>query len=346
MLVPSRHGSSDSYRYGFNGKEKDDEIKGGGIQYDYGFRIYDARIGRFLSMDPLFAGYPYYTPYQFAGNRPIWAIDLDGLEELCKTRKKIIIIKEWGTIVNKKIWDSGGSKGSFVESGETILEQGDEGAPTEITETTYNNVPWLRSYNSTTRIYTILNPSIPAVDPNDNSKEINPSPVDNDDKPVISVEHKNDIIKKQEISAISLVDKKTKSTTPKIKAAVPVFTRGQVLSQNLQGLIYPHVDNDGFEFKDRNLGSFPAKKILKTIVNNVNNSPGITSITISGNAYSGSANTVANTKASFYTGLLKLKAIFKELGLNKNVKVNIDYQNTRAIRSEKDSGTNLIMQFN
>jgi hypothetical protein len=26
-------------------------------------------------------GYPWYTPYQFAGNMPIWAIDLDGLEE-------------------------------------------------------------------------------------------------------------------------------------------------------------------------------------------------------------------------------------------------------------------------
>ena len=70
MLVPNRHGNSAEYRFGFNGKEKDDEIKGEGVQYDYGFRIYDARIGRFLSTDPLFAGYPYYTPYQFAGNSP------------------------------------------------------------------------------------------------------------------------------------------------------------------------------------------------------------------------------------------------------------------------------------
>ncbi len=43
-------------------------------------RIYDPRIGRFLSVDPLTRTYPWYTPYQFAGNRPIDAIDLDGAE--------------------------------------------------------------------------------------------------------------------------------------------------------------------------------------------------------------------------------------------------------------------------
>lgn len=46
------------YRYGFNGKENDNEVKGSGNQYDYGFRIYDPRIGRFLSTDPLFKTYP------------------------------------------------------------------------------------------------------------------------------------------------------------------------------------------------------------------------------------------------------------------------------------------------
>lgn len=32
-------------------------------------------------MDPLTDSYPWYTPYQFAGNKPIKFIDLDGLEE-------------------------------------------------------------------------------------------------------------------------------------------------------------------------------------------------------------------------------------------------------------------------
>jgi RHS repeat-associated protein len=69
------------YRYGFNGKEKCNEEYGEGNVYDYGFRIYNPRIAKFLSVDPLTQTYPSYTPYQFAGNKPIAAIDLDGLEE-------------------------------------------------------------------------------------------------------------------------------------------------------------------------------------------------------------------------------------------------------------------------
>jgi RHS repeat-associated protein len=82
MLQPDRSYSLSSYRYGFNGKESDNEVKGDGNQYDYGFRLYDPRIGKFLSIDPLTKDYPWYTPYQFAGNKPIVAIDIDGLEEL------------------------------------------------------------------------------------------------------------------------------------------------------------------------------------------------------------------------------------------------------------------------
>jgi RHS repeat-associated protein len=70
-----------AYRFAFNGKENDDEAYGDDNQQDYGMRIYDPRLGRFLSVDPIAAEYPWYTPYQFSGNKPIWAVDLDGLEE-------------------------------------------------------------------------------------------------------------------------------------------------------------------------------------------------------------------------------------------------------------------------
>ncbi len=43
-------------------------------------RIYDGRLGRFLSVDPISKKYPELTPYQFASNSPISGIDEDGLE--------------------------------------------------------------------------------------------------------------------------------------------------------------------------------------------------------------------------------------------------------------------------
>ena len=81
--MPGRKYNSTAYRYGFNGKEKDDEGEIGSLTtYDYGFRIYNPAIAKFLSVDPLTRSYPQLTPYQFASNRPIDGIDLDGLEYL------------------------------------------------------------------------------------------------------------------------------------------------------------------------------------------------------------------------------------------------------------------------
>jgi RHS repeat-associated protein len=48
--------------------------------YDYGFRNYDPQIGRFTQLDPLTFKYPFYTPYQFAGDEPVSNVDMDGLE--------------------------------------------------------------------------------------------------------------------------------------------------------------------------------------------------------------------------------------------------------------------------
>ncbi|GAL85644.1 RHS repeat-associated core domain-containing protein [Sporocytophaga myxococcoides] len=80
MPMPGRNytRSGGKYRYGFNGKEKDDEIKGSGNSYDFGARIYDPRIAKFLSTDKFTGKFPALSPYIFAGNNPIWAIDKNG----------------------------------------------------------------------------------------------------------------------------------------------------------------------------------------------------------------------------------------------------------------------------
>ncbi|QTY27311.1 RHS repeat-associated core domain-containing protein [Flavobacterium sp. CS20] len=82
MLLPGRHGAVDSYRYGFQGQEKDDEIKGEGNSLNYKYRMHDPRLGRFFAIDPLAKQYPFYSPYQFSGNKVISHRELEGGEEL------------------------------------------------------------------------------------------------------------------------------------------------------------------------------------------------------------------------------------------------------------------------
>jgi RHS repeat-associated protein len=80
MLVPNRHKAGDDYRYGFNGMENENELKGEGNIINYEARMHDPRVGRFLSIDPMFKAFVWFSPYQFAGNSPISCVDLDGLE--------------------------------------------------------------------------------------------------------------------------------------------------------------------------------------------------------------------------------------------------------------------------
>jgi RHS repeat-associated protein len=107
MLMPGRQYSFfNVYRYGFNGKENDNEVKGVGEQQDYGMRIYDPRGGRFLSVDPIAGKYPELSTYQFASNDPINFIDIDGLEQATPKYKRdpiSQIIHDINKAIDKKI---------------------------------------------------------------------------------------------------------------------------------------------------------------------------------------------------------------------------------------------------
>jgi len=76
--IQGRSFSSAEYRFGFNGKEKDDEVNGEGNSYDFGARVYSARLGRWLSVDREFIRYSSYSQFCFAGNSPILFNDKDG----------------------------------------------------------------------------------------------------------------------------------------------------------------------------------------------------------------------------------------------------------------------------
>ncbi|MEW4923134.1 hypothetical protein [Algibacter sp. 2305UL17-15] len=82
MTLPNRRGGDpDTYRYSFQGQEKDDAIKGEGNSTNFKYRMHDPRVGRFFATDPLEKKYPWYTPYQFSGNKVIAFMELEGLEE-------------------------------------------------------------------------------------------------------------------------------------------------------------------------------------------------------------------------------------------------------------------------
>lgn len=85
MLLPGRNDSEpntngDEYRYGFQGQEMDDEVKGKGNSINYKYRMHDPRIGRFFAVDPLTHSYPWNSPYAFSENKVIDHVELEGLE--------------------------------------------------------------------------------------------------------------------------------------------------------------------------------------------------------------------------------------------------------------------------
>ncbi len=80
MLLPNRHGNSSDYRYGFQGQEMDNEIKGEGNSVNFKYRMHDPRVGRFFARDPLASKYPWNSPYAFSENRLLDGIELEGKE--------------------------------------------------------------------------------------------------------------------------------------------------------------------------------------------------------------------------------------------------------------------------
>jgi RHS repeat-associated protein len=139
QMVGRKYNNGSGYRYGFNGKENDNDVKGEGNQQDYGMRIYDPRLGRFLSVDPITKEYPELTPYQFASNRPIDGIDQDGLEWCPSIPKFPTNQGHWsdytGAICNgvinvanlvPELWNSGVSTVKSLQKGTYLNDLGGE----------------------------------------------------------------------------------------------------------------------------------------------------------------------------------------------------------------------------
>jgi RHS repeat-associated protein len=156
MQMPGRK-LSGGYRYGFNGKENDNEVKGEGNQQDYGMRIYDGRIGKFLSVDPLAHLREWVSPYNFVQNNPInrvdptgalddWVQDADGnikwdkdanSQETTKAGEKYLgktLTFTFNSYIDRKLWDGpGGSSPAGDKLTSTISLTGNENEAGELT---------------------------------------------------------------------------------------------------------------------------------------------------------------------------------------------------------------------
>ncbi len=104
MTMPGRKftQANSGYRYGFNGKEKTAEITND--NYDYGARIYDGRLGRWLAVDPLQKKYPDVSPYTYCLNNVILFIDPNGKEVIIKdaNNKVVATVKADGKMIIRK----------------------------------------------------------------------------------------------------------------------------------------------------------------------------------------------------------------------------------------------------
>jgi RHS repeat-associated protein len=129
MQMPGRK-LSGGYRYGFNGKENDNEVKGEGNQQDYGMRMYDGRIGKFLSVDPL-ADHPNQvdkSPSSAFWNNPILYDDPDGQCPFCPWLDAVVdvgfVLYDVGVLVHEKVTTgstSGANWAALGADGASIL---------------------------------------------------------------------------------------------------------------------------------------------------------------------------------------------------------------------------------
>jgi RHS repeat-associated protein len=78
MQMPGRNDPGDGYRYGYQGSEKDSEMKGSGSSYTTHYRQLDPRLGRWLSTDPELAALPHQSPYCSMDNNPVLHNDVNG----------------------------------------------------------------------------------------------------------------------------------------------------------------------------------------------------------------------------------------------------------------------------
>ncbi|MCQ2211257.1 MAG: hypothetical protein MJZ34_13315 [Paludibacteraceae bacterium] len=132
MEMGGRSYNSNDYRFGYTGHEKENDLAEG--VYTTQYRLLDTRLGRWMSVDPLFAKYPDMSAYNYCGGNPVAFVDNNG---------DTLVIKYW--------W--GGHEETYLYSGPTTKVEVDN----EFVKTVVETLNYLYGYEeSRSNIQTLM----------------------------------------------------------------------------------------------------------------------------------------------------------------------------------------------
>ena len=118
-----------------NAKEKENDINVNGGSCDFGARIYDSWLSRWLSLDRLMAEYPKLSPYNLVDNSPLDSIDGDGRDIIisCTNKRNRNLTGHQAIVVGNKndAWvyysfDGFESEGKEIDKGELNSNQNEK----------------------------------------------------------------------------------------------------------------------------------------------------------------------------------------------------------------------------
>jgi RHS repeat-associated protein len=99
-LTPVNPFLGDTYKYGFNGKETNNDLGLNVVEMD--FRQYDPALGRFYNIDEMTESLSHLTPYHFSNNNPVFFNDPSGLYPNGSNNLASTVVNDEGEVIDHR----------------------------------------------------------------------------------------------------------------------------------------------------------------------------------------------------------------------------------------------------